>query len=114
MNKAIRDAEPVFKIKADFLKALAHPTRLAIIEHLKTRESSVGRMVTELGLEQSGLSKHLAVLRQSGVVVTRQDKTSVFYAIRDREIFLVLRPIAVMLRRRLEESGRLLARLGRS
>jgi ArsR family transcriptional regulator len=103
----------VFQLKADFLKSLGHPARLAIIEYLKDGEAPVGAMVRDLGLEQSGLSKHLSVLRQAGVLVSRQEKTSVYYSIRDRSIFRVLRPIAEMLRRRLTESGRLLARLGR-
>ena len=59
-NGKSADEAMVFKIKADFLKALAHPARLAIIEYLKRGEASVGQMVKDLGLEQSGLSKHLA------------------------------------------------------
>ena len=57
----------VFKIKADFLKALAHPVRLQLIERLKSGEASVGRLVQELGVEQSSLSRHLGVLRELGV-----------------------------------------------
>ena len=106
--------ELVFKLKADFLKALAHPTRLAIIEQLKGGERSVGQMVRALGLEQSGLSKHLAVMRQAGVLASRQEKVTVYYSLRDRDVFKVLRPISELLRRRLEESRRVLERLGRS
>ena len=40
--------EIVFALKADFLKALAHPLRLAIIEHLKNGEKSVGQLVKAL------------------------------------------------------------------
>ncbi|MDE2290870.1 MAG: winged helix-turn-helix transcriptional regulator [Elusimicrobia bacterium] len=105
--------ELVFKIKSDFLKALAHPSRLAIIEHLKGGERSVGQMGSALGLEQSGLSKHLAVLRQAGILASRQEKVTVYYSLRDRDIFKVLRPIAEILRRRLEESRRVLDHLGR-
>ncbi len=102
----------VFKIKADFLKALGHPLRLAVIEHLKNRESSVGQMVKALGVEQSSLSKHLAILREAGIVTSRQEKVTVFYSIRDRDIFKVLRPIAEMLRKKLREGQRALAHLG--
>ncbi|MBI3289446.1 MAG: winged helix-turn-helix transcriptional regulator [Elusimicrobia bacterium] len=103
----------IFKIKADFLKSLAHPARLEIIEYLKTRESSVGEMVKKLGIEQSGLSKHLSLLKQAGILRSRQVKVTVFYSIRDRDIFNVLRPIAEILRKKLEESGKVLAHLGR-
>lgn len=104
----------VFRLKADFLKALSHPARLAVIEYLKDGEAAVGRMVRDLGLEQSGLSKHLAILRQAGLVSSRQEKVSVFYSIKDRDVFRLLRPIAEILRKRLRESERLLRGLGRT
>lgn len=103
----------VFQIKAEFLKALAHPARLEVLERLKKSEASVGAMVAELGIEQSALSKHLAVLRQAGIVSSRQEGVTVHYAIRDRDIFLVLRPIAEILRKRLEESRAVLDRLAK-
>jgi ArsR family transcriptional regulator len=105
--------EMVFKLKADFLRSLAHPARLAIIEYLKRGEASVGQMVTDLGIEQSGLSKHLATLRQAGILASRQEKVSVYYAIKDKEIFDVLRPIAEILKRKLKESEDMLTSLGR-
>jgi ArsR family transcriptional regulator len=103
----------VFKIKADLLKSLAHPVRLEIIEYLKDKEASVGELVRELEVEQSGISKHLAILRQAGIVRSRQEKVTVFYSIRDKDIFSVLRPIAEILRKKLAESQKMLARLGR-
>jgi ArsR family transcriptional regulator len=102
----------VFRLKADFLKALAHPARLAAIEYLKDGEAPVGRMVRDLGVEQSGLSKHLALLRQAGLVASRQEGLQVFYRVKDREVFRLLRPIAEILRKRLHESERLLRGLG--
>lgn len=103
----------VFKIKADFLKSLAHPARLAIIEYLKKGEAPVGQMVKALGMEQSGLSKHLAVLRQTGILSPRQQGANVYYSVKDKDIFLILRPIAEILRRKLKESENLLTRLGK-
>lgn len=104
----------VFKIKADFLRSLAHPARLAIIEYLKDNEASVGQMVKDLGLEQSGLSKHLAILRQAGILSSRQEKVNVYYAVKDKDIFMVLRPIAEILRKKLKESERMLSVLGKT
>ncbi|MBI3566542.1 MAG: winged helix-turn-helix transcriptional regulator [Elusimicrobia bacterium] len=103
----------VFQIKAEFLKALAHPARLEIIDYLRKSEASVGTMVTDLGVEQSALSKHLALLRQAGILASRQEGVTVYYAIRDRDIFLVLRPIAEILRKKLEESRAVLDRLAK-
>ncbi|HAM35126.1 MAG TPA: ArsR family transcriptional regulator [Elusimicrobia bacterium] len=103
----------VFKIKADILKSLAHPVRLEIIERLKNREASVGQMVKTIGVGQSGLSKHLSILRMAGLVSSRQVRVTVFYSVRDRDIFKVLRPIAEILRKKLRESHDVLAHLGR-
>lgn len=107
-------SEMVFKLKSDFLRSLAHPARLAIIEYLKSGESTVGQMVTDLGLEQSGLSKHLAQLRQAGILISRQEKVSVYYMIKDKEIFDVLRPIAEILKRKLKESEHILSSLAKA
>ncbi len=103
----------VFKIKADFLKALAHPVRLQLIERLKRGEASVGRLVRELGVEQSSLSRHLGVLRELGVLEARQEKTTVYYNLHDHDIFKVLRPIAELLRKKLRRSEKLLESLGK-
>lgn len=102
-----------FRIKADFLRALAHPARLAILEYLKKGEASVGRMMKDLGMEQSSLSKHLATLRHSGILSTRQEKVSVFYSVKDRDIYQILRPIAEILRKKLKESEKILNCLGK-
>jgi len=103
----------VFKIKADFLKALAHPVRLQLIERLKSGEASVGRLVQELGVEQSSLSRHLGVLRELGVLEARQEKTTVYYNLHDHDIFKVLRPIAELLMKKLRRSEKLLESLGK-
>lgn len=103
----------VFKIKADFLKGLAHPIRLQVIEHLKNGEASVGKLVQELGVEQSNLSRHLAMLRDLGILEARQEKTTVYYRIHDQEIFKVLRPIAELLKKKLIKSEKLLESLGK-
>ena len=103
----------VFKIKADFLRALSHPVRLQIIEYLKDGEASVGKLVQELGVEQSSLSRHLSILRNLGVLEARQEKTSVYYDLHDHDIFKVLRPIAELLRKKLKRSEKLLESLGK-
>ncbi|MBI3306551.1 MAG: winged helix-turn-helix transcriptional regulator [Candidatus Omnitrophica bacterium] len=112
MAKAIMD-DMAFKIKADFLKGLAHSIRLQVIEYLKNGEASVGKLVKELGVEQSNLSRHLATLRELGILEARQEKTTVYYSIHDHDIFKVLRPIAELLRKKLKRSEKLLESLGK-
>ena len=103
----------VFKIKADFLKALSHPIRLQVIEYLKDGEASVGKLVNVLGVEQSNLSRHLAILREMGILHARQEKTTVYYSIHDHDVFKVLRSIAEILRKKLSKSEKLLQKLGK-
>ncbi|MDD5656638.1 MAG: metalloregulator ArsR/SmtB family transcription factor [Elusimicrobia bacterium] len=107
------DEALVFKIKADFLKALAHPVRLALIERLKEREASVGQLVALLRVEQSSISKHLGILRLAGILSARQEGVAVFYSVKDRDIFKVLRPISEILRKKLGESRDILDHLGK-
>jgi DNA-binding transcriptional ArsR family regulator len=104
----------VFTVKADLLKSIAHPSRLAIIEYLKEKEASVGEMVLQLEMEQSGLSKHLSVLKQAGILSSRQEKVTVFYFIRDNDIFIVLRAISEILKKKFREGENVLKHLAKS
>ena len=108
----MRAEDFAFKIKADFLGALAHPTRLKLIELMRREELPVGALCQRAQVAQSSVSKHLAILRQAGLVQTRQRGTTVFYSIQDRDIFKALRPVSAMLRKKLVESQKLLSHLG--
>ena len=105
--------EMVYKIKADFLKVLGHPMRLKLIEELKHGEKSVGHLVNKFKIGQSSISRHLLALRDAGILISRQEKTTVYYDIADHDIFLVLRPVAVMLRKKFKSSEKILATLGK-
>ena len=105
--------ELAYKIKADFLKALAHPLRLQIIELLKNGEKNVGNIMKTLSIQQSSLSRHLTVLREAGILKSRQQGTVIYYDIEDHDIFHVLRPIAEMLRKKLKKTEAVLSSLGK-
>lgn len=105
--------ELAFKIKSDFLKLLSHPLRLQIIELLKNGEQKVGIIAKRLGIPQSSLSRHLLVLREGGVLKSRQQGTIIYYSIEDHVIFEILRPIAEMLRKKLKKTEVVLNSLGR-
>jgi len=105
--------ELAYKIKADFLKTLAHPVRLQIIEFLKSGEKNVGAIVKILSIPQSSLSRHLFVLREGGILKSRQQGTAIYYNIEDHDIFQVLRPIAEMLRKKLKRTEVVLSSLGK-
>ena len=66
---------------ADLMKAMAHPQRLRVLCLLVEREMSVGELNAEVALSQSALSQHLAKLRDEGLVTTRKEAQTVFYAL---------------------------------
>src|SRR6266851_9381575 len=78
------------RFKADVFQALAHPTRIAIVELLGTGELSAGELMEKLGMEQANISQHLAVLRAKQLVVNRKAGNQVFYSVRDPIINKVL------------------------
>ncbi|ATL97318.1 ArsR family transcriptional regulator [Aeromonas bestiarum] len=68
------------------LKALANERRLFILCQLQDRELSVGELNEVLGLSQSALSQHLAVLRRDELVETRKEAQTVYYSLRSHEV----------------------------
>lgn len=78
------------RFKAEFFQALAHPTRIAILELLRAGEQSAGALIEKLGVEQANASQHLAVLRSKRIVVNRKAGNQVFYSVRHPLIVEVL------------------------
>lgn len=63
------------------LKALANRHRLMILCQLVEGERSVGELVTLLGMPWPGVSQHLSLLRKDGLVSTRREGQTIWYAI---------------------------------
>jgi DNA-binding transcriptional ArsR family regulator len=78
------------RFKADFFQALAHPTRIAIVEQLRNGELSAGALIEQLDVEQANVSQHLGVLRAKNILVNRKAGNQVFYSVRDPLIIEVL------------------------
>jgi DNA-binding transcriptional ArsR family regulator len=78
------------RFKAEIFQALAHPTRIAIVEALRDGELPAGRLIERLGLEQANASQHLSVLRSKQIVVNRKDGNQVFYSLRSPLLIDVL------------------------
>ena len=67
------------------LKALSNPKRLMIMCRLAMGEQSVGALESQVGLGQSSLSQHLAVLRRNDLVATRRDSRTIYYRLASTE-----------------------------
>jgi len=83
-------ADSLRQFKADIFQALAHPTRIAIVEALREGELPAGQLIEKLQLEQANASQHLAVLRSKRVVLNRKVGNQVFYSLRDPVLVEVL------------------------
>jgi DNA-binding transcriptional ArsR family regulator len=70
---------------SSLLKAMANKQRLVILCHLVEGEKTVGALRAEIGLSQSALSQHLAVLRHDRLVQARRAGTSVIYSLASPE-----------------------------
>ncbi len=71
------------RFKARFFKALAHPTRIRILEILVDGSRTVHELQEALTLEQAAVSQQLAVLRNQGIVNTYKEGLAVRYSLRD-------------------------------
>jgi ArsR family transcriptional regulator len=79
---------------ATLLRALANEKRLLILCQLDGTELSVGAIQDRLGLSQSALSQHLAVLREEGIVATRREAQTIYYRIADPAAVQVIATLA--------------------
>lgn len=75
---------------AGLLKAMSNPARLVILCQLAEGERSVGELERAVGLSQSGISQHLAVLRREAVVTTRRSRQTVYYSLGSEDVVALM------------------------
>ena len=68
--------------RTKIIKAMAHPSRLFIIEELNKKERCVGELTDMIGADASTVSKHLSVLKNAGLVFDTKRGNSIFYGLR--------------------------------
>ncbi len=85
------DRAAIYRLHADFCKNLADANRLLIIDVLGQGELPVGEIAQRLALPQSNVSKHLALMREHGLVVTRREGANVHYRLSDTRISEAIR-----------------------
>jgi len=71
-----------YEARARIIKALSHPTRLFIVEHLSKNEQCVCKLTEMIGADTSTVSKHLSVLRNAGIVNDEKRGLQVWYSLR--------------------------------
>ncbi|MBG6214711.1 MAG: metalloregulator ArsR/SmtB family transcription factor [Cryobacterium sp.] len=102
---------PAAQLKSDLFKSLGHPLRVQVLEQLVAGERSVGSLAEAIGCELSNLSQQLGVLRRAGVVTTRRDGNTIFYAVRGTDAAELLVAAKRMVMANLTDSHALLRHL---
>jgi ArsR family transcriptional regulator len=97
--------------KAGVFQALAHPTRVHVIETLAGGELSVGAILEHVKVEPTNLSQHLSVLRLKNLVVTRKEGNQVLYSLRDPLLTDLLDIMRQYFQRHFEEAIRMYKQL---
>jgi DNA-binding transcriptional ArsR family regulator len=101
MSSATLPSAELQTLKAQFFKSLAHPIRIRILEILVGGEVRVQDLQKALDLDQPIVSQQLARLRSSGIVVSRKEGTTTFYAVSDPMLGELLEVAKAILNRHL-------------
>ena len=97
--------------KASVFQALAHPTRIAILEVLRESEMPAGAIQERLGVEQANISQHLAILRSRQIVNSRKQGNQIFYSLRNKVLIKVLDLMRKYFEAHLHESVQMLGEI---
>jgi len=71
-----------YEIRARVFKAMAHPTRLFIVEQLAANDMCVNDLTRKIGDDMSTVSKHLSILKNAGIVHDEKKGTMVYYRLK--------------------------------
>ena len=92
-----------FEARARIMKAMAHPTRLFVLERLSQGEHCVCELRELVGGDLSTVSKHLSVLREAGLVATEKRGVQVFYSLKVPCVLKFMDCIEAVLERRAKD-----------
>jgi len=82
MNSKVKYSKVQYAARARVAKALAHPSRLLILDAITEGEKCVCELTALVDADQSTVSKHLAILKQAGIIEDRKEGPRIFYRAR--------------------------------
>ncbi|MCZ2403441.1 helix-turn-helix transcriptional regulator [Paenarthrobacter sp. Z7-10] len=110
MDQFSQSHRPLYEVKANLYKGLAHPVRIRVLEILATADTvSVTDLLADTGLEASHLSQHLSVLRRHHLVAAERRGSQVFYRLAYPEVADLLSISKALLVKILESTQQQLA-----
>ncbi len=92
----------LYQMQAEVCKAIAHPTRIEILQLLRDGERCVCEIFPAMKIEQPNVSRHLSVLKKAGILSSRKDGLKVIYMVNDQRIYEVLDLVTDMLKGQLD------------
>ena len=101
--------EDLAELIARRFRALGDPLRVRILDLLRDRELSVTTLAEQLRAGQQNVSKHLAVLVDSGMLARRKDGNHVYYRIADEGVFALCEQVCGSLQAQLATLNALVA-----
>jgi ArsR family transcriptional regulator, virulence genes transcriptional regulator len=87
---ALKELQRNARRVASLLKAMSNPARLIILCQIAEGERSVGELERAVGLSQSAISQHLAVLRGEAIVSSRRVRQTVLYSLASKEVVALI------------------------
>jgi DNA-binding transcriptional ArsR family regulator len=110
MDEYSNEHRPLYEVKANLFKGLAHPVRVRVLEVLASADTvSVADLLADTGLEASHLSQHLSVLRRHNLVVAERRASQVFYRLAYPQVAYLLNVSRALLVEILEHTQQQLA-----
>ena len=91
---------------AAYFQALSEPTRLHILNLLRTQERSVGELAQLCGYSSANISRHLTLLTQRGLVARESRGNSAIYSIADKSIYALCDLVCGSIARQLERDAK--------
>ena len=100
--------QSIFKIQAEFCKAMGNETRLYVLHLLRDEPKTINQICHETGLPQSNVSRQLGILKNVGVVIAHRNGGEMVYQITDPKIGEVCDLVRSVLLEQIQKSSRAL------
>ena len=104
------DRKEKYQARAEILKAMAHPSRLRMLDALKSGELCVGELQELVRSDLSTVSRHLSVMRSAGLLSSRREANQILYALRVPCVLKTFECVEAVLREDARSARRLAAR----
>ena len=104
------DRDEKYRALAEILKAMAHPSRLRMLDALRDGERCVGDLQELVGSDVSTVSRHLSMMRSAGLLSSRREGNQIFYELRVPCVLKTFACIEAVLREDARAAQKLVAR----